>query len=202
MIIDRDLFLPLFEEVRRVRETLETYCLAGDAIPLPKDNIQYAIEQEYDVKIDVYMVPLDSNLLHGEIDIYDERSVIYIDSYLNSAWVRYVFTKEACHHLLRNAEFKTDDPIKVIEHFVLDEKEIDGMAVAALDVQAEILTKFAAIELLFPYEMRLICKQEVEAGEKTNYEISEYFDIPENLVQFALGNLYMNFAKGIWDELN
>ena len=202
MILNRDLFPPLFKEVRRVRETLETYCLAGDAIPLPKDNIKYAIEQEYDVKIDVYMVPLDSGMLRGEIEIYDKRSIIYIDSYLNSAWTRYVFTKEACHHLLINADFTTDNPVKLIEYFVLDEKEIDGETLEPLDVQSESLTKFAAIELLFPYEMRLICKKEVEAGEKSTYEISEHFDIPEHLVQYALSDLYMNFAKWTWNKLN
>ena len=69
-------------------------------------------------------------------------------------------------------------------------------------MQSESLTKFAAIELLFPYEMRLICKKEVEAGEKSTYEISEHFDIPEHLVQYALSDLYMNFAKWTWNKLN
>ena len=140
-------------------------------------------------------------LLRGSIEIYSEKSVIYIDDELNSAWTRYVFAKEACHHLLNGEDYHTNDPIAVIEDIILDESEIDGDHGAALDVQAETLTKFAAIELLFPREFRGTCKEEVEAGEKSTYEISTHFDIPEHLVQFALANNYMNFSRRIWEML-
>ena len=201
MKLDRRLFPPLFQEVASVQATLRLYCISGDAIPLPHDNLQYAIEQTYGVEITTYIVPLNSMLLRGSIEIYPEKSVIYVDGELNSAWTRYVFAKEACHHLLNGEDYHTNDPIAVIEDIILDESEIDGDHGAALDVQAETLTKFAAIELLFPREFRGTCKEEVEEGEKSTYEISTHFDIPEHLVQFALANNYMNFSRRIWEML-
>ena len=201
MRFDIRLFPPLFQEVKNVQTTLRSYCLPSDAIPLPNDNLQYAIEQTYGVEITTRIVPLHSTLLRGSIEIYPDRSVIYIDDGLNSAWTRYVFAKEACHHLLNGQDYHTNDLITVIEYIILDESEIDGERIAALDVQAETLTKYAAIELLFPREFRDDCKKEVAAGAKSTYEISAHFDIPEHLVQYALADHYMNFSNRIWDEL-
>lgn len=178
------------------------YCVAGDAIPLPKDNLKYAIEQEYNVSIDVYTVPLESTLLRGMFERYEGGSKIYLDGALSSAWTRYVFAKEVSHHLIANASFQTDDPYEMISAVLLDEKDIDGTGVAPLDVQSESITKYAAIEILFPYEMRVELKKQIESGEKTSYEIATYIDIPEHLVQFALSDAYMNFSASVWAEIN
>ena len=185
-----------------MQTTLRSYCLPSDSIPLPRANLQYAIEQTYGVKIATRCVPLGSTLLRGSIAIYPQKSVIYIDDELNSAWTRYVFAKEACHHLLNGEDYYTNDLVVVIEDIILDESEIDGDRSAKLDVQAEMLTKFAAIELLFPREFRDICEGEVRNGEKSTYEISAHFDIPEHLVQFSLADNYMDFSRKIWGALS
>ena len=152
------------------------------------------------MRIETRKVPLGSHLLRGMIETYEDESIISIDGTLNSAWIRYVFAKEACHYLLKDDGFHTTDPISVIEDFLLDESGINGSNDPALDVQAESLTKFAAIELLFPIEFRGTCKAEVNANKKSIYDISTHFDIPEHLVQFALTDFYMNFSKKIWEE--
>lgn len=187
MKLNGNFFPPLFEEVRKVQGTLWDYCLAGDSIPLPKDNLWYAVEQEYNVTVEVRTVPLGSSspLLRGMIEIYEDRSVIYIDGELGSAWTRYVFAKEICHHLVNNDEFRTANPLNVIEPIVLDETDIDGDAIYSPDVATEFLTKFAAVELLFPFEMRARCLLETGNGTETSYSIAEHFDIPEHLVQDA-----------------
>ncbi len=184
-----------------MQETLRTYCIPGDSIPLPMDNLQFAIEQTYNVTIESRTAPLDSPLVHGVFERYTNKSVLYIDDELNSAWTRYVFAKEACHHLINGDEFVTLDLATVIEAIVLDDPEFNGTTAPSLDVQAEILTKFAAIELLFPLEFRDQCKKEIESGDKSTYEISVYFDIPEHLVQIALTDKYIRFSKQIWEEV-
>ena len=199
MKLDGQLFLSLFREVKTVQDTLLSYCLAGDTIPLPNDNLQFAIEQTYGVKIEVSTVPLNSRVLRGLFEKYSGGSTIYIDGELNTAWNRYVFAKEACHHLLDGEDFHTKDPTAVIEKIVLDESGINGADDPGLDVQAEMLTKFAAIELLFPLEFRDNWRAKIDAGKKSTYEISVHFDIPEHLVQYSLSDNYMNFSKRIWN---
>jgi hypothetical protein len=204
MKFDSSLFPPLFNEVRKVRETLNRYCLAGDAIPVPKQNLRVAIQEMYGVRVDVRTVPLNSTLLRGLIERYETHSIIYIDGELNSAWTRYVHAKEICHHLLDGDEFYTADPIATIDYVILDASAIDGDAIPpSKDVQAEILTKFSAIELLFPFEMREICKKEIADSNNsaTTYSIAEHFDIPESLVQYAVSDQYMAFANHVWKRV-
>ena len=202
MKLDGNLFPPLFREVRRVQETMWQYCIAGDSIPVQRDNLQFAIEQMYGVVIEPRFVPLGSRLLRGLIEIYPDKSIIYIDGELNSAWRHYVFAKEACHHLLDGENYYTLEPIKVIEAIVVEENEIDGEPSSSLDVQAEMLTKFAAIELLFPLEFRIECQADVKNGDRSTYEIAESFDIPEHLVQYALTDRYMDYSRHIWSQLD
>ena len=121
MKLNATLFLPLFRNVKQVQDAIRSYCIAGDSIPLSNDNLQCAIEQTYDVSIEVRLIPFDSDLLRGSIERYSDKSVIYIDRELNSAWTRYVFAKEACHHLLDDDEFHTLDPVEIVESIVLDE---------------------------------------------------------------------------------
>ena len=80
--------------------------------------------------------------------------------------------------------------------------EIEETNGFAQDVQSEILTKFAAIELLFPLEFRDHCKEEVEVGTKSIYDLSIYFDIPEHLVEYALADRYMRYSESIWAQVN
>ena len=202
MKIDGALLVPLFQGVKRVQETMHSYCLASDSTPLLQDNLQYAIEHMYGITIEVRLVPLSSRLLRGLIERHPQKSVIYIDSELNSAWTRYVFAKEVSHHLLDDDEFHTLDPVAIAESIVMDEStfnETNGFARA--DVQSEFLTKFAAIELLFPQEFRENCKEEVKSG-KSMYQVSEYFDIPEHLIEFALTDYYMQLSKNVWDKVS
>ena len=177
---------------------MELYCIAADAIPVPMDNLKHAIEQIYDVTISLQIVPLDSSLLRGSIERYPERTVINIDSEINSQWTRYVFAKEVCHHLVDNDDFRTTDPTTVIETVILDDPELDKNGATAMDVQSEYLTKLAAIELLFPLQFRDKCIEDIARGESSTYEISVYFDIPEHLVEYALTESYMKFSKKVW----
>ncbi len=203
--LDGSLFPPLFREVRTVQEAIRTYCLPGDAIPLPKENLRQAIEHVYGVRIIIRTLPLKTRLLRGMIEMYDDKSIVYIDGSLNSAWTRYVYAKEVCHHLLDSEEYYTTDVVDLIEYFVLDgreiEQEVEGSAESRKDIEAEYLTKFAAIELLFPFEMREGCKTEIAAGVKTAYQIAEHFDIPEHLVEYALSDFYMDYARRVWDAV-
>ena len=98
------------------------------------------------------------------------------------------------HHLLSEEEFRTSDPTSVIETVVLDDPEFDETAMSAMDVQAEILTKFAAVEFLFPFSFRIQRKRE----SVSTYKISAEFNIPENLVQAAMTKKYMDFSVEMW----
>ena len=200
--LDGKLFGPLFSEVRKVQETMHTYCLASHAIPVPKDNLKYAIEQTYGIEIKIRLVPLETELLRGQIERYDGWSRIYIDQGLKSQWTRYVFAKEASHHLLGQPEFYSTNIMSTIDYIILDEREIDGDEVhPSKDIQAEMITKFAAMEFLLPYEFREKTKAEIAEGKTTTFAVALQFDIPEHVVQYVLSDKYMLYAAWVWDSL-
>ena len=202
MKLDWKLLPPLFQQIKIIQETLNLYCIAADAIPLPKDNLQYAVEQTYGVSIGSIMVPLKSNRLRGAIELYQERATIYMDDNLNPAWQRYVFAKELGHIILGNQDFHTDDPISVIEGVIVDESGLGGDNIPPADVQSEVLTKLAAIELLFPFEFRQKCCDDIKDEKESIFAISRYFGIPEHLVEFALTDMYMEASSRAWAVVN
>lgn len=188
-------FVPLFREIKRVQETLNAYCLAPDKIPVGLDDIKYAICEEYGVKIIQRLIPLHSDMLRGMILIFQAKSIILIDSELSKSWTRYVATKEMCHHLVNNDVHRTTDPTVIIEYLVQD--GVTPLTDPPPDIATEDLTRFAALELLFPFDLREPAKQRIESGSDTLYTTAEWLEIPEHLVEMALADWYMEFAKNV-----
>lgn len=189
----------VFAEARKVREALREYCLAPDKVPVSLDDISRAIEHLYGIKITTRLVPLNSRLLRGMIEIYDKTATIYIDAELNTPMTRYVQVKEAAHVMIVNAENITKDPGAIIQFFVqagLLPKDDDGNHPD--DILAEELTKFVAIELLFPHELRKAAQERIAANEDTLFTIAEWLHIPEHLVEFALSDTYMTLSNKIY----
>lgn len=165
------------------------------------DNLKDAIEQTYSVKIEICRVLLESELFRGMIETCENQSIVYIDDALNKEWSRYVFTKEACHLLFRDPEFRTADPTGIIERILWDISVENGNSTPGYDVLSEELTKFAAIELLFPIEFRGDYKAKLDANEISIYDIAAQFEIPMHLVEIALSDSYMEVARKIWSEI-
>ena len=200
MLLNGNHFPALFRSVRDVREALDTYCLASGKIPVSKDDLKYAVEQVYNVQITVMLVPLKSKLLRGKIDMFEGRSNVYLDAELNSPWTRYVHAKELCHHLVCDPEYRTKDPTAIIEFIVQDGVNSQRQD-APPDIATEDLTKIAALELLFPRELRAAAKERIAAGEDTMFSLSEWLDIPEHMVELALSDWYMTFTEGVWASI-
>lgn len=201
MLLNVSLFVPLFREVRNVRATLNAYCLEPDKVPVSLDDLKYAIEQQYDVAIKHILVPLHSDLLRGLIEMYEGHSTIYLDSELPLAWTRYVVVKEMSHHLVNDAEYWTTDPSAIIEFIVQD--GVGGPSDSPpKDIATEDLTKFAAVELLFPRELRQAASARINSGEDTLYTIADWLEIPEHLVELALSDRYMKFTDLVWAKLS
>jgi hypothetical protein len=189
-----------FTEIKKVREAVNAYCLAPDKVPVSLDDITMAIEQIYGIKITTTLVPLNSRLLRGMIEIYANRAAIYIDAELNTPWTRYVQVKEVGHIMIMNADNCTADPTVLIEYCVqagLLSKD-DGEHPS--DILTEEVTKFVAIELLFPPELRAPAKQRIAAGEDTLFTIAEWLHIPEHLVEFALTDNYMALSAKLTEN--
>lgn len=193
-------FPSLFKSVRDVREALDAYCLAPGKLPVSKDDLKYAVEQVYGVKIRIFIAPLRSHMLRGKIDMFLGESKIYLDARLNSKDTRYVLAKELCHHLVCDPEYRTADPTAIIE-FIVQDGVNSHREDAPHDVATEDLTKIAALELLFPRELRVAAKARLAQGDETVFALSEWLDIPEHMVELALSDWYMVFTDSVWEAV-
>ena len=116
---------------------------------------------------------------------------------------RHLPIAEISHHLLHQDEYFSLNIMSTIDYIILDEREIDGDAVhPSKDIQAEMITKFSAMEFVFPYEFREISKAEIASGKTTAFAVAAHFDIPEHIVQYALSDKYMEYAKRVWAEIH
>jgi hypothetical protein len=186
-----------FTEIKKVREAVNAYCLAPDKVPVSLDDLTMAVEQIYDIKISITLVPLNSRLLRGMIEIYPNRASIYIDAELNTPWTRYVQVKEIGHIMVMNADNCTNDPTALIEYCVQAGLLAKDDGEHPSDILTEEVTKFVAVELLFPPELREPAKRRIAAGEDTLFTIAEWLHIPEHLVEFALTDKYMGIAAAL-----
>lgn len=207
MLITSTDALPVFREVMRVRETLNAYCLAPDKVPVSLDDIEYAICQEYEAEIEKKTLPFKSELVRGLIRIWDTRShgfKLYaqtvVDSDLNSAQTRYVQTKELCHIVLHCAENCTSDPTGIIEYFVQDGMRVINGDGDPIDAKNESLADVAAYEILFPHELRAPARERIAANTDSIFDVSDWLDIPEHVVEAVLADRYMSFASHVWKQ--
>jgi len=200
ILIDTNRLPAVFDEVRKVRDAIDRYCLAPDKIPVSLDDIQAAIWELYVVRVTTRLIPLNSQLLRGVIEIYSNSAIIYVDANLNLANTRYVIAKEICHIMLMMAENCTIDPVVIVEYFVQDGILGNSTPSHELIVMYEELTKFGAIELLFPYHIRAGSMKKLAAGTETLFTLSEWLRMPENIVEFALSDKYMALCDKIYQN--
>jgi Zn-dependent peptidase ImmA (M78 family) len=200
MQVSLDALPVVFVEAKKVKEALDQYCLAPDKVPVSVDDILFAINELYGVSVTVKLVPLATSHVRGNIEIYEGLAVIHLNSALNLQTSRYVVVKEACHVMLMNAENCTEDPTSIIEFFVQEGLATNGNLPA--DVLSEELTKFGAVELLFPHTLRQAAKERLASGADTLFTLSEWLAIPDHLVEYALSDRYMEMCARLRAKLS
>jgi hypothetical protein len=183
----------VFQEVRKVHAWLANYCGAADKIPVSLDDITTCVKDLYGTDLTTRLVKINSPLLKGMIEIYEGgKATVTVDAELNLADTRYVFVKEAFHVPLWKIENETKDPGLIIEHYVHKLPRENG---DHQDVLCEEITKYGAIEILFPPALRKDAKERILRGDATLFTIAEDLRIPEHLVDFALADGYMEISE-------
>jgi hypothetical protein len=198
MHTELDHLVKLFRGVRNIRGLIKQYAMAADMSETSLDDLTTGFAEEYGVQIRFGLVPeLSGNLLRG-MYIREENLVsVYIDEGLPDQWRRYVAVKELCHLILGDAEYMTQDPVKLIELMIFEETTPqDGNA--PLDLVSDMWARRAAHEFLFPMECRAAAKEKIAAGTETNLSISRQFNVPQHLIEECLRSHYDEVCKQAW----
>ena len=192
MIIKEEHLQVVFDQVKKVRGELIRLNGGPEIPPVSLDDLIEAIQNLYGVQIISRLVPLNSRLLRGMIEIYQNEAIITLDASLNTPDSRYVFVKEACHILLLSAENATKDPADIIEYYIHHTPTDDG---PPPQIICEEVTKHGSVELLFPPALRKEAKDRIASGKDTLFTIGEWLHIPETLVEYVLRDYYIDLSN-------
>lgn len=117
---------------------------------------------------------------------------IYVSSYLNDCWRRYVSCKEIMHCVLDQED---RDYVGDVTNLKALAETLVNRSIAALeDVQGfktEVAAEIMATEVLFPLELRETYVDNYRAGLTTDMQLAMRYKIPKQIIKSAMAPHYM-----------
>jgi hypothetical protein len=160
------------------------------------EQLQDIVQEATGVSIEKYEVAFEATYLKGRIERYDggKKAIIHIRANQTLDWKRFVTAKELIHILLDGSEHfspygdKTLDELIRKGHFGLASLGPPGIGPA----QSEIVAEIAALEVLYPRNLREPDVNALAAGEITRVQIAHRYGIPPNYAATAIDLEYLH----------
>lgn len=192
-----------FRKVRDIQDFIRTYAKAPSSLVISVDDVKWAIEEKYGLKITLELVDFPGSYIRGMVERYDNgQANIFVkekqdeDPTLNEYWHRFIATKEMAHLAIDEKEDWSVDGTETIEDLIR-EHEIDRGSPPRDGIQSEVLAEIAAVELLYPWEFR---QNDIDSG-KSNQELSAIHKVPQYVIQRALSPNHMKRSRALWNEI-
>ncbi|ESY63130.1 MULTISPECIES: hypothetical protein [Mesorhizobium] len=202
MLLSRERALTIFKKVQHIREHYRANVLAGDANVVSVADLQWVVQDMYNLKIQMTQVPFEGAFIRGLIERRDGEVLIRVQQNMPDDWKRFTAVKEMCHVVNDEPEDWSLDGVGTLKD-LLREYAFEADQEAHRATQSEEFAEIAAIELLYPFECR-VNDRELLKGDKTSLvKIATYHNIPVAIVGKAVDkHHHENIAKTIWDDLN
>lgn len=190
----------LFKGVQEIREVISQDCHFPDMEATSIDDLVHGFQAYFGVKITFFVSPdLKDQLLRGLYLPYGKDVYIYIDRDLPENWLKYIQVKEMCNLILDGEEYKTTDPVKLVELMVFEESApLDGDA--PLDLVSDYWAKYAAHEFLFPFNVREDAKEALLSGSVSLFSLAEQYGVPEHVIEVCLSDQYHDLCHEAWNQ--
>lgn len=185
-------------------------CLAPDRAKLSVDDLQWVIEDLYEIKIQKIEVAFEGSFLHGLVERYTGRARILVRKNQEEDYVRFTTIKELCQIAISEKEDWSIEGTKTLDA-LLYEVRLDTSAekveeraktVIPHPIQSEKLAEIAAIELMYPFKYRAADIAAVEAGATTLRALAVHFHAPEFVIGTALHPTHHALAEEFWAMIN
>lgn len=193
-----------FRKVRDIQDFIKTYGLAPLSTEVSVDDIKWAIEVKYGLKIQIELVDFPGVHIRGMMERYsDGQAFVFVrkkqdnDDTLNNYWHRFIAVKEMIHLAIDEKEDWSVEGSETIDDLIV-EHEIDRGSPPRDGIQSEVLAEIAAIELLYPWEFR---QTDIDSG-KSPQELSKLHKVPLYVIQRALSPNHMTRARALWNQIS
>jgi len=192
-----------YKKVRDIQEFVKQYVLAADRLPVSVEDIQWAIEEKYGLKIEKKLVDFQGKHIRGMMERYaDGKARVYVrkaqdaDPTANVFWQRFISVKEMVHLAIDEKEDFSPRGTATIEELIRNHS-FEAMKPAKEEIQSEVLAELAAFELLYPMEFRA---GDMDRGVGISVLAVEY-EVPDYVIERCLDPGYLRVARATWNEV-
>jgi Zn-dependent peptidase ImmA (M78 family) len=201
MQVHMDRICTAFKKALQIQNHNRLYMLNPERIPASIEDLQWVVQDMYDVKITKTEVNAGGTSVRGFLERTEDGKAchIVISANQNDEWKRFTTAKELAHVIMDENEDWSVDGVEIIDGLIQDfVAGINGQSQNPAPegpLQSERIAELIATELLYPYSHRLRDAAELARGETTVSKLALYYGIPDAMADRALKPGYMNLAK-------
>lgn len=177
----------------------EVEIFAGDTskIPISIDQLHQTVSRLSEYSIDLKLVSFEAHYIYGRCEKYEgRRAVIDIKYDLPKDWRRFVTAKELMHLMIDEDEDMSPYGDQTLEKLVQDGHiGVISTNGSELPSQSELIAEVAAIELLYPIQLRLDDLKETASQMVNHKKTAITYGIPINYVETAFSSQYLSVIR-------
>ena len=187
-------------------------CIAPDRAKLSVEDLQWAIQDMYQIAIKKREVAFEGQYVRGLMERYEGRARILIRKNQEEDWIRFASTKELCQVAISEKEDWSVDGTKTLDSLLYevhldmhgDEKtnSTPPKQLVPAPIQSEKLAEIAAIELMYPFSYRADDLAALKANKTTLRKLAVHFHAPEYVIGTALSAGHHRLATEAWSKVN
>jgi hypothetical protein len=170
------------------------------------EQLQDIVHADTAVAIEKHEAVFEATYLRGRLERYDggKRAIIHIRANQEFTWKRFVSAKELVHIKIDGTEHFSPYGDQTLEelirkgHFGAASLAPPGME----PVQSEVFSEIAALEVLYPVQLRLKDLDELEAKTTTRVQLAHRYGIPRNYAATALDPEYLRMIGAALQEVS
>jgi len=206
MYLSADKVEEAFRKLSEVARHGNLDCVQQNRIPVSVEDVITVTAEVTGYSIEKYLVDFEGRHVRGEIEKYkkEKRAVIYIRKEQDEADRRFATVKEAMQLIIDEQEDCNPYGEQTIDALVADAYfgPGDGNKEPADEhLQSEMIAEWAALEVMYPYEVRLVDEQSIKGGETSINALALNYELPAEIVAKALHSRYMAIASEVWSRL-
>jgi hypothetical protein len=189
--LDPQKVIAVLEKVRVVREHLAKYCHKPQNHLLSIMDLHWAVEDIYQLKIEMWEVSYDAIYSQGTIERWkDNRARILIRSDQSDFDRRFTTVKELSHIIIDEKDDWSIFGVETIKGLVTEWRftieNNGGLNNPTRPLQSELLAVLAAIELMYPFEFREADIEKLNQNQTSITKIALTHEAPEHCIEDAL----------------
>jgi hypothetical protein len=201
MYVDSKKLEGVFRKIKQIQEHKDIYCLSRDHIPISIEDLKFVISDMYQLKIGIQEVLFPGSFLRSVVERYNtNHALIYVKHDLPHEMKRFAVAKELMHLAIDEPEDWSIDGVETVSSYLMEMAlSTKNDELAENGAQSEMLAELAAMEMLYPYQLRQLDREKMIDQPSVVSKLALEFEIPRFIVARAISKNYSEIADDMWN---